>query len=182
VRFTDLLRATVLICGAAATALAVVALYAADQDQNTTLASISAGWWALAAGYGGWTGRRKQASTPIAGLLAAARTSPALPEQQPGRVLLNRLWPLLLMTILAGALAFLFPQFPAIAAGFLLAFALRLRRQEAAVAAIEERDGVRFYVEPTSPVAPISLLRTPGFRGYFPVPNGKVEAESGAPS
>ena len=41
------------------------------------------------------------------------------------------------------------------------------RRQEAAVAAIEERDGVRFYVDRTSPLSPIQLIRTPGFGGTF---------------
>ena len=30
--------------------------------------------------------------------------------------------------------------------------------------AIEERDGVRYYVERTSPLKPIQLLRTPGFK------------------
>jgi hypothetical protein len=169
-RFTDLLKATVLICAGAASALAAVALYAADRDANTTLAFLAAGWWAVTALYGVWAGRREQTSPPIAVLLAAAKTSPALPELHPGRMLLNRLWPLLVMTVLGGALAFLFPQVPAIAAGFLLAFSLRLRRQEAAVAAIEERDGVRFYVERVSPFKPTRLLRTPGFRKNEPAP------------
>jgi hypothetical protein len=40
------------------------------------------------------------------------------------------------------------------------------------VAAIEDRDGVRFYIEPTSPVSPIQLLRTPGFHTEFPSSNG----------
>ena len=45
------------------------------------------------------------------------------------------------------------------------------------MAAIEERDGVRFYVEPTSPVEPIKLLRTPGFQTHFPSPNGSGKAD-----
>ena len=32
------------------------------------------------------------------------------------------------------------------------------------MAAIEERDGVRFYVDRTSPLSPIQLVRTPGLR------------------
>jgi hypothetical protein len=64
----------------------------------------------------------------------------------------------------AGAIAFLAPQIPGIAAGFLVALALYWRRQDAAVAAIEERDGVTFYVERTSPVRPMQLVRIPGFR------------------
>ena len=35
------------------------------------------------------------------------------------------------------------------------------------MAAIEERDGVRFYVDNTSPLSPIRLIRTPGFGGTF---------------
>ena len=36
----------------------------------------------------------------------------------------------------------------------------------AAVAAIEERDGASFYVQRTSPLRPMSLLRTPGFKPH----------------
>ena len=35
------------------------------------------------------------------------------------------------------------------------------------MAAIEERDAVRFYVDKTSPLSPIQLVRTPGFGGSF---------------
>ena len=69
-----------------------------------------------------------------------------LPEHRPGAILLNRLWPLLLFTLLAGGLAFLAPQIPGIAAGFAIIWSLAWRRQHSAVAAIEERDGARFYV------------------------------------
>ena len=43
--------------------------------------------------------------------------------------MLNRLWPLLISTVGAGALAFLVPQVPAIAAGFAIIWALAWRRQ-----------------------------------------------------
>ena len=59
------------------------------------------------------------------------------------------------------------PQVSAIATGFAIIWSLAWRRQEAAVAAIEERDAVRFYVERTSPLAAIQLVRTPGFGGAF---------------
>ena len=59
------------------------------------------------------------------------------------------------------------PQIGGIAAGFAIIWALAWRRQEAAVAAIEERDGVRFYVDKTSPLRAIRLIRTPGFGGDF---------------
>jgi hypothetical protein len=84
------------------------------------------------------------------------------------RVLVNRLWPLALFTLLAGGLAFLAPQIPGIAAGFAIIWSLAWRHQDAAVAAIEERDGAAFYVQRTSPVRPMSLVRTPGFRSLRP--------------
>jgi hypothetical protein len=49
--------------------------------------------------------------------------------------------------------------------------ALYWRRQDAAVTAIEERDGAAFFVERTSPVRPIQLVRTPGFRRIGPAPS-----------
>ena len=69
--------------------------------------------------------------------------------------------------VVAGGVAFLIPQVPAMAAGFAIAAALAWRRQAAAVLAIEERDGVRFYVDKTSPFSPIRLIRTPGFGGDY---------------
>ncbi len=90
--------------------------------------------------------------TQIGSLLASARTQASLPEVNPARTVLNRLWPLLFMTVGAGALAFLVPQVPAVATGFAIIWALAWRRQASAVTAIEERDGARFYVERTSPL------------------------------
>jgi hypothetical protein len=171
-RFTDFLKATVLISAGAASALAAVTVVGINADADATLALVALGLWVVAGGYGAWLGRRAETNPPIARVLAAARYSPALPEQRPGRILLNRLWPLLVMTVAASALAFLFPQVPMIATGFAIIWALSWRRQEQAVAAIEDRDAVRFYVEPTSPVHPIRLLRTPGFHSEFPSPNG----------
>ena len=60
------------------------------------------------------------------------------------------------------------PQIGGIAAGFAIIWALAWRRQEAAVAAIEERDGVRFYIDQTSPFRAIRLIRTPGLRRRLP--------------
>ena len=88
--------------------------------------------------------------------------------------MLNRLWPLLLSTLGAGALGIILPQVPAIATGFAIIWSLAWRRQEAAVAAIEERDGVRFYVDRTSPLKPIRLVRTPGFRSNLLELNGSA--------
>ena len=91
-----------------------------------------------------------------------------LPEHRPAAILLNRLWPLLAFTVLAGGLAFLAPQIPGIGAGFAIIWALAWRHQHSAVSAIEERDGVRFYVLHTSPIHPIALQRTPGFKAMRP--------------
>jgi hypothetical protein len=163
-RFSDFLRTAVLLSAGAASALAAVAVLAAAGTGDDLVVAFGAGWWLLAALIGLWMGRRADASPPIAGLLASARTQPSLPEVNPARTLLNRLWPLLLSTIGAGAVAFVLPQVAAIATGFAIIWALAWRRQASAVTAIEERDGARFYVQPTSPLKPIQLVRTPGFR------------------
>jgi len=174
VRFVDFLKATVILSGGAATALAAVTVLAAGADAETLLVLVVAGWWLVAAIVGAWLGRRAQTNPPIARLLASARSTTTLPELHPGRLLLNRLWPLALTTVVGIALAILAPQVPGIAAGFAMMWALAWRRQHAAVAAIEDRDGVAFYIEPTSPLRPMRLVRTPGFRrDLTPVaPNG----------
>jgi hypothetical protein len=171
-RFPEFLRTTVLISAAAASALAVVTIAGANGNGNDLLVPEAAGWWVIAGLIGSWLGRRAETSAPIASLLADARMQATLPELHPGRTVLNRLWPLLFCTIGAGAVAFAQPQVPAIAAGFAIIWALAWRRQSSAVTAIEERDGVRFYVERTSPLAPIKLVRTPGFRSNLLEMNG----------
>jgi hypothetical protein len=171
-RFSDFLRTTVLISAAAATALAAVTIAGASGSGDDLLVPFAAGWWVIAGLIGTWLGRRPTTSTPIASLLADARMQPTLPELNPGRTVLNRLWPLLLCTVGAGALAFLLPQVPAVAAGFAIIWALGWRRQASAVTAIEERDGARFYVQRTSPFKPIQLVRTPGFRTNLMELNG----------
>jgi len=162
-RFTDFLKATVMTSAAAATLLAAITV-ATGSREDQLLVIFSAGWWLLAALIGVTLGRRAETSPPIARLLAGARSTKALPEVHPTRILFNRLWPLLLCTVVAAGLAFVFPQIAAIATGFAIIWALSWRRQDAAVTAIEERDGVRYYVERTSPLKPIQLLRTPGFK------------------
>jgi hypothetical protein len=171
-RFSDFLRTTVLISAAAATALAAVTVAGANGNGDDLVIALGAGWWLLAAVIGITMGRRGGTSPQIASLLASARMQPTLPEQHPGRTVLNRLWPLLLSTIGAGALAFVLPQVPAVATGFAIIWALAWRRQASAVTAIEERDGARFYIEPTSPLKPIRLVRTPGFRSNLFELNG----------
>jgi hypothetical protein len=169
VRFTDFLRATVMTSAGAATVLAVITVLAAStQGSDLLVVFVSAVGWVVATAIGSTLGRRGETNPPIAKLLAAARFQTVLPELQPGRTLINRLWPLLLCTIAAGALAVIAPQVPGIACGFAIIWSLAWRRQDAAVLAIEERDGVTYYVERTSPVRPIQLVRTPGFRREVP--------------
>lgn len=174
-RFAEFLKSTVMLSAGAATALAAVTVFAVAGSQTGSssqerLLGAAALWWVIAALIGLRLGRRAEANPPIARLLAGARASTALPEHHPGATLLNRLWPLLVFTLIAGGLAFLAPQIPGIAAGFAIVWALAWRRQHAAVAAIEERDGVRFYVMRTSPIHPIALQRTPGFKALRPQP------------
>ncbi len=173
-RFVDFLRAAVLLCGASATVLATMTVLAASAQDDSLLAGFVIGWWIAASMIGMWLGRRAETNSPIARLLAAAKSTTSLPEQRPGSLLLNRMWPLLVSTVLALGLGLVAPQIPAIACGFAIIGALAWRRQEAAVTAIEERDGVAFYVEPTSPLKPIKLIRAPGFRRDMVSANGTV--------
>ena len=171
-RFVDFLRVTVMLNGAAASLLAVVCVAGAGNDGKTTLVLGLAGWWVVAAGLGLFLGRRAAANPPIARLLADAKAGTMMPDIRPGTTMANRLWPLFLVVIAAVALSFIGPQIPGIAAGFTIIWALAWRRQESAVAAIEERDGVTFFVERTSPIRPMQLLRLPGFRRERPTING----------
>lgn len=179
--FVDFLRTAVLLFAAAATVLAIVALAGASAQEDTALIYIAAGWWTAAAAVGVWLGRRPEATLGIARLMSSARGASSLPEVEPGRILVDRLWWLAAFTVVAGGVAFLLPQVPAMGAGYALLWALYWRRQEAAVSAIEERDGVRFYVERVSPTRATRLLRTPGFRRLEPTARPAREPES-APS
>jgi hypothetical protein len=172
VRFADFLRTTVLASAGAASVLAALTVAGAAGNSNDLIVPFAAGWWLIAGLFGIWMGRRAETSTPIASLLASARTQTTLPEVTPARTMLNRLWPLLVSTVGAGAVAFLVPQVPAVATGFAIIWSLAWRRQASAVRAIEQRDGARFYIDRTSPLKPIRLVRTPGFRSNLFELNG----------
>jgi hypothetical protein len=167
VRFGDFLKATVLLSAGCATLLATVTVLGISREDDPLIFYVAAAWWLAATLIGVVLGRRAETSPPIARLLAGARTQTTLPELAPGSTIVNRLWPLLVATIGATAAAFVEPQVAAVAAGFTIIWALAWRRQEHAVLAIEERDGVRFYVDRTSPLQPIRLIRTPGFGGSY---------------
>jgi hypothetical protein len=167
-RFREFLRVSVLIYGAAATALAVVSIAGAASADTNTLVYVAAVWWCIAALAGLWLGRRPQATEGIATLLVDARSTNSLPQLEPGAVIFNRLWPVAVVTVLAGALGFFVPQVPVVATGFFLLVALLWRRQSSAVAAIEGRDGVEFWFDRTSPFGGPKLLRLPGLRRIEP--------------
>ncbi|HEY1595384.1 MAG TPA: hypothetical protein VGF74_08310 [Thermoleophilaceae bacterium] len=163
-RFIDFLRTAVLLFGASATVLGAVTVVGATSKGEDTLVYFTLAWWLVATVTGILLGRRARVTDGISRMLAGARSTPVLPEVEPGRILLTRLWALAALTVGGGAVAFVIPQVPAVGAGYALIGALAWRRQSAAVLAIEQRDGVQFYVEPTGPFEPTKLLRVPGYR------------------
>ena len=168
-RFREFLRVSVLIYAAAATALAIVSVVGATREDTNTLVYVAAVWWCVAMLAGLWLGRRPETTEGIGNLLAGARTTNSLPELEPGAILFNRLWPVAVATVLAGAIGFFFAQVPVVATGFFLLVALLWRRQSSAVEAIEGRDGAEFWFDRTSPFGPPKLLRLPGLRRIEPV-------------
>jgi len=160
--FVDLLRVTVLLSGAVATALGVVSVLVAAHSSDQTALIVAGAWWFVAAVAGAWIGRSARATEATRRVLAGARTATSLPPESPGRITLLRLWPVGAFAVVAGGLAALAPQIAAIGAGYAIGFAFAWRHREKAVTAIEERDGVRFYVEPSSALEPLKLVRTPG--------------------
>jgi hypothetical protein len=160
--YTDFLKSTVMLMAAEATALAAVTVAAAAGDTNTIIFALA--WWTLAAMIGIWLGRRQETTRAIGRLLAQAQSTNTLPEVRPVAVMLNRLWLVALSTVVAAGLSWLFPQLSAVVAGGAILIALAWRNQEKAVTAIEERDGARFYVVPSSPFRAIELVRTTGLR------------------
>ena len=164
-RFGEFLRTAVLLSAGSATALAAITVLAASQELNQVVVFVSVGWWTLASVLG--VRLEPRAHDQIARLMATARSQTSLPEQRPALTLVNRLWLLFVVTVAAGVLGIFMPQVSSVAAGFALMVALAWRRQNVAVLAVEQRDAARFYVDRTSPLEPIRLIRTPGFGGTF---------------
>jgi hypothetical protein len=164
VRYTDFLKATVLLTAGEATALAAVTVVVVAAKESTATQIFALGWWVVAGAIGTWLGRRPETTKSIATLLADANSSTTLPQIRPAAVLVNRLWLLGVSAVIAAGVSWLIPQLAAVAAGGATMIALAWRNQEAAVTAIEERDGVRYYVVPTSPFKAIELVRTVGLR------------------
>ncbi len=169
--FCDLLRMTVLLAAGAATALAAITVISASAAGDTLTIYVAAVWWTVALVGGIVLGRPSRAAEAMRPALTEARTATALPSLgNPTRAALARLWPLAAFAAIAGGLGLVYSGVAAIGAGFALGAALTLRSREGAVAAIEERDGVRFYVERGSALQPVTLVRTPGLRRDRPPP------------
>jgi hypothetical protein len=160
--FCDLLRITVLLIAGVASALGAVTVVIANQDADHTTLIVAGAWWIAAVAIGLFLGRPARAADAMRGALASARTATSLPPDAAGRIALMRLWPIGAFALISAGLAWIWPQVAAVGAGYAILVALAWRRREAAVTAIEERDGVRFYVEPSSALEPVSLVRTPG--------------------
>jgi hypothetical protein len=163
--YTDLLRTSVFITAAEATALGAITALAANRDGDTRIAVIAAAWWLVALAIGIYLGRPRRAADDVRDALARARTATSLPEQAPARIAFVRLWPIAFTAIAAGVLGIFFPGVAAVGAGYALIVSLAWHTREAAVLGIESRDGVKFYVVPTNALRPIELVRTPGLRG-----------------
>ena len=162
--YTDLLRTTVFITGAEATILGAISAISVGGEPSPTTVIVALAWWAIAIIVGFWIGRPERAREDMRAPLAKAKMATSLPSDSPARITAQRLWPIAVTAILAGGLGLFFPGVAIIGTGYALIVSLAWHSREAAVAAIEERDGARFYVVPNSALKPIQLVRTPGLR------------------
>jgi hypothetical protein len=162
--YTDLLRVTVFLSGAEATVLGTISAISVGGEPSSTTVIVALAWWAISLILGFWLGRPERAREDMRDPLARARLATSLPSQNPGRIAAQRLWPVALTAIIAGGLGLFLPGVAIIGTGYALIVSLAWHTREGAVQAIEERDGVRFFVVPSSALKPIQLVRTPGLR------------------
>ena len=176
----DLLRVSVLLVAGVATVLGAVSAVVANREGDATAITVAAAWWLAAIVVGIYLGRASASGSAMSRVLARSRTATSLPVETPARIALGRLWPVGAFAIAAGAAGWFWPQVSAIGAGYAILTALSWRGRERAVAAIEARDGVRFYVEPTSAFEPLRVVRTPGlYRDRPPKPKPPPPAPAG---
>jgi len=164
VPYTELLRVTVFVTGAEATALGAITAIGANRDGDSKVVLIAAAWWLVSLAVGIYLGRPSRAADDVRDALSRARTATSLPQETPARIAIGRLWPIGLTAIVAGGLGLFFPGVAVIGAGYALIVSLAWHTREAAVLGIEQRDGVKFYVVPNSALQPVELVRTPGLR------------------
>jgi hypothetical protein len=162
--YTDLMRITAFVSAAMATLLAAIAVIAVEGEPSSTTVIVALAWWAISIILGLRAGRPERAREDMRDVLAKAKMATSLPSESPSRVALQRLWPIAVVTIAAGVAGLFFPGVAIVGTGSALIISLAVRAREAAVQAIEERDGVRFFVVPGSTFKPIELVRTPGLR------------------
>ena len=162
--YTDLLRVTVFLTAGEATALGTIAAVAAAPDANSTTFLVAAVWWIASLAIGVYLGRPARAADGVRDVLVNARTATSLPSESPTRIALGRLWPIGVTALAAGVLGIFFPGVAIIGAGYALLVSLAWHSHEAAVLGVEQRDGVKFYVVPSSALRPVELVRTPGLR------------------
>jgi hypothetical protein len=162
--YTDLLRLSVFLTAGEATALGAIAAIAAGPEASETALVIAAAWWLAALAIGLYLGRPKRAADGVREALTTAKTATSLPAETPSRIALGRLWPIAATALAAGVLGIFFPGVAIVGAGYALLVSLAWHSHEAAVLAIEQRDGVRFYVVPNGALRPVELVRTPGLR------------------
>lgn len=161
--FSELLRITVLLVAGVATALGAISVVLAGQEDPSTLALAAlGGWWVVAAIIGFAMGTSAHAAEALSPALRSARMQTSLPAEAEERIAFMRLWPIGAFAAICVIAGVFFPQVAAIGAGYAILIALAGRRREAAVQAIEDRDGVRFYVEASPAHQPVRLVRTPG--------------------
>ena len=162
--FCDLLRVSSLLVAGVATALGAVARRSSPTATPTRSRSRSpVRWWLVGAGAGDLArapgaggGGDRRACSQVRGPRPACRPRAPAGSRSCG---CGRSAP---SRVLVGGAGWVWPQVAAIGAGYAILIALAWRGRERAVAAIEERDGVRFYVEPSSAFEPVQLIRTPG--------------------
>lgn len=167
-RYTDFLRTTVLLSIGSATALCIVTVGTARGQDGSTLIIFALVWWTVAAIAGLVMGRAEQPLETIAQAISRSRAEPIFPRLEPTAIMVGRQWPLIAFAVAAGALSAVVPSAAPAGAGAAILGAVAMRKQPAAVAAIEERDGVRFYVVRTPPFSPIKLVRVRGYGALTP--------------
>lgn len=165
--YAELLRSTVFLAAGAATALAAISVIGIQRTGvDGLIVFVALAWWAVAALIGLTSGSADRVDEGVRRTLADATVGPGSPGVSlppPGRIALSRLWPILAAVVIAGGLGIFIPEVAVVGSGYALLVALAWRNREAAVLAIEGRDGVRFLVESGSAFRPVKLIRSPGF-------------------
>ncbi|MFT4050465.1 MAG: hypothetical protein QM648_11610 [Solirubrobacterales bacterium] len=160
-RYCDYLHSCILMIGSAALALLLVSAGSLAWYGSTLMIVLSISWIVICVGCGLWLGRGGEVQDAVRELLSRSRPEPIFPHIEPSAVLLSRLWPVLVITVVAAISSYWFPQLAVAAAGYGLLWALAWRKQSDAVLAIEERDLVHFWIVRSSPTRPPKLVRVP---------------------